>query len=59
MDEILLSELIEQTKEFIRSFEHSQSTIDQYQMAWKALADYFIEHDQVMFSRTTGRTIHP
>ena len=51
MDEISLSELIEQTKESIRSFEHSQSTVYQYQMAWKALTNYFIEHNQVMFSK--------
>jgi len=51
MDEILLSELIERTKDSIRSFGHSQSTVYQYQMAWKALADYFFEHDQAMYSR--------
>jgi integrase len=51
MGEISLSELIEQTKESIRPFEHSQSTVYQYQMAWGALTDYFIEHDQVMFSK--------
>jgi site-specific recombinase XerD len=51
MGEILLSELIGQTKESIRSFEHSQSTMYQYQMAWEALNDYFIENDQVMFSK--------
>jgi site-specific recombinase XerD len=51
MGEILLSKLIEQTKESIRSFEHSQSTAYQYQMAWRALTDYFIENDQVMFSK--------
>src|ERR1035437_7694185 len=51
MGEISLSELIEQTKESIRSFEHSQSTVYQYQVAWKALTDYFNEHDQVMFSK--------
>jgi site-specific recombinase XerD len=51
MGEITLSELIEQTKESIRSFEHSQSTAYQYQMAWGALTDYFNEHDQVIFSK--------
>jgi site-specific recombinase XerD len=51
MDEILLSELIERTLDSIRSFEHSHSTIYQYQMAWKALIDYFLEHDQVLFSK--------
>ena len=49
MDEIFLSELIERTRDSIRSFEHSQSTIYQYQMAWKALTDYFLEHNQVLF----------
>jgi hypothetical protein len=51
MGEIFLSDLIEQTMESIRSLEHSQSTIYQYQMAWEALTDYFIEHDQVLFSK--------
>ncbi len=51
MGEISLSELIEQTKELIRPFEYSRSTIYRYQIAWRALTDYFIEHDQVMFSK--------
>lgn len=51
MGEILLSELIEQTKESIRSFEHSQSTLYQYQLAWRELTDYFIENNQVLFSK--------
>jgi hypothetical protein len=51
MDETVLSELITQTRDSIRSFEHSQSTVYQYQMAWKALTDYFIEHNQVTFSK--------
>jgi hypothetical protein len=51
MGEILLSELIEQTLESIRSLEHSQSTVYQYRMGWGALTDYFIEHDQFMFSK--------
>ena len=51
MDEILLSELIEQTKESIRSFKHSQSTLYQYQLAWKKLTAYFIENNQVLFSK--------
>lgn len=51
MDEILLSELIEQTKETIRSFEHSLSTVYQYQIAWRALTDYFLANHQVVFSR--------
>ena len=51
MDEIALSELIEQMKDSIRSFEHSRTTVDNYQFAWRALANYFIEHNQVMFSK--------
>jgi site-specific recombinase XerD len=51
MDKILLSELIERTHDSIRSLEHSQSTIHQYRMAWKALANYFLEHDQALFSK--------
>jgi site-specific recombinase XerD len=51
MDEILLSELIEQTKDAIRSFEHSQSTVYQYQIAWRALTNYFLENHQVVFSK--------
>lgn len=51
MDAILLSELIEQTKDSIRSFEHSQSTFYQYQMGWNELSGYFIEHHQVLFSK--------
>ena len=51
MGEISLSELIEQTKELIRPFEYNRSTIYRYQIAWRALTDYFIEHDQVVFSK--------
>ena len=51
MDAILLSELIEQTKDSIRSFEHSQSTFYQYLMGWNELSGYFIEHHQVLFSK--------
>ena len=51
MDEIALSELIEQMKDSIRSFEHSRTTVVNYQFAWRALANYFIEHNQVMFSK--------
>ncbi len=51
MGEISLSELIERTKDSIRSFEHSQSTLYQYQLAWRGLSDYFIEHNQVLFSK--------
>ena len=48
---VTLAELIERTQDGIRSFEHSSSTVYQYQMSWKALSDYFVQHDQVQFSR--------
>ena len=51
MGEILLSELIEQTKDAIRSFEHSQSTVYQSQIAWRALTNYFHENHQFVFSK--------
>lgn len=51
MGEILLSELIKRTKDSIRPLEHNQSTVYQYQRAWKALAAYFLEHNQALFSR--------
>lgn len=50
MGEIFLSELIEQTRESICSFEHSQSTRYQYQMAWRALSGYFADNNQLVFS---------
>jgi site-specific recombinase XerD len=51
MKEILLSELIEQTRKCIRSFEHSQSTLYQYQLGWRAFTDYFRKNHQVTFSK--------
>jgi len=51
MNEILLSELIEKTENCIRSFEHSQSTLYQYQLGWRAFADYFRENHQTTFSK--------
>ena len=51
MRDLLLSELIEQTTDAIRSFRHSRSTDYQYQMAWGALSTYFLEHHQVWFSK--------
>lgn len=50
MKEILLSQLIEQTKEATHSFEHSQSTNYQYQFAWRAISDYFHANQQKVFS---------
>ena len=52
MGKILLSELIERTKDSIRSLEHSQSTLYQYQMAWGKLSEYFSNHHQVQFSKS-------
>lgn len=51
MGEILLSELIEQTKESICSLEHSQSTLYQYNLAWRELTNYFNKNNQVLFSK--------
>jgi len=51
MDEISLSELIVRTDESIRSLNHSQSTVYQYQLGWRALSDYFIQQDQILFSK--------
>jgi site-specific recombinase XerD len=47
----LLSELIQQTKDAIHPFNHSQSTLYQYDLAWKELSSYFQEHGQVVFSK--------
>jgi integrase len=52
MGEILLSKLIEQTKESICSLEHSQSTLYQYNLGWRKITEYFHEYNQVMFSKT-------
>ncbi len=49
--DILLSELNERTRDSLHSFELSPSTIFLYRMVWKALADYFQEHGQALFSR--------
>jgi len=55
MGETSLCELIERTKDSIRSFEHSPSTLYQYQLAWNGLSDYFIEHNQVLFSKQLAK----
>ena len=55
MGKILLSELIERTKDLIRSLEHSQSTLYQYQMAWGKLSEYFSNHHQVQFSKSLAQ----
>ena len=51
MDEILLSELIVRTKEFIRPLKHSQSTLYQFQLGCRELSDFFIGQDQTLFSK--------
>ena len=51
MNEIAITELIVQTKDSIRSIEYRQETVDRYQMAWRALTDYFTKNNQVMFSQ--------
>jgi len=55
MKDILLFELIEQTKEAARSFEHSRSTIYQYELAWRALAGFFQANQQILFSAPLAR----
>ena len=55
MKDILLSELIEQTKAATRSFEHSQSTIYQYELAWRAFAGFFQANQQILFSAPLAR----
>lgn len=51
MEEILLSKLIEKTKESISSLAHSQSTLYQYDLGWRKLTEYFHENYQNMFSK--------
>jgi site-specific recombinase XerD len=51
METLLLSELIQKTKNSIHSLDHSQSTLYQYDLAWKELSSYFQEQGQVFFSK--------
>lgn len=51
MEERLLSELIERTREALRSFEYSRSTFYQYELVWRGLSNYFMERHQVLFSK--------
>lgn len=51
MEERLLSELIERTRDAIRSFEYSQSTFYQYELVWRGLSNYFMERHQTLFSK--------
>jgi site-specific recombinase XerD len=50
MQKLLLSKLINQTKDTIRPLNHSKSTLYQYDLAWNELSAYFRENGQVLFS---------
>ena len=51
MQKLLLSELINQTKDTIQPLNHSKSTLYQYALAWKELSAYFRENGQVLFAK--------
>ena len=51
MQKLLLSELINQTKDTIQPLNHSKSTLYQYDLAWKELSAYFRENGQVLFAK--------
>lgn len=50
MSEVLLSTLIEKTREEVQSFGHKQSTLKHYDRAWRQLKSYFSRHNQEVFS---------
>jgi len=50
MKELLLTELIQQTKEGMLPFGQSQSTRYQFDLAWRWISDYFDSHGQRTFS---------
>lgn len=50
MDEISLSELIEQTKKSICSLKYQPRTISIYEREWRGLTQYFIDKGQTFFS---------
>ena len=50
MQKLLLSELINQTKDTIQPLNHSKSTLYQYALAWNELSAYFRENGQVLFA---------
>ena len=50
MQKLLLSELINQTKDTIQPLNHSKSTLYQYDLAWKELSAYFRENGHVLFA---------
>lgn len=53
--QLLLSELIKQTKDVIRPLNYSKSTLYQYEFAWKELSTYFQENEQMLFSEQLAR----
>ena len=50
MTEALLSTLIEKAREAVKSFGYKQSTLKQYDRAWRCLKDYFFKHGRKTFS---------
>ena len=50
MQEITLIDLIAKTKEAIKSFQHSQSTLWQYDYSWRGLSDFFAKYETTQFS---------
>ncbi|MBZ9609921.1 hypothetical protein G9F73_019535 [Clostridium estertheticum] len=49
MKEISLIDLIDKTRNEIKSFNHSQSTRWQYNYAWRGLCNYFEKHGITQF----------
>ena len=50
MNTITLTELIANTKEAIKPYQHSRSTLWQYDYAWRQLLNYFAKHNTIQFS---------
>lgn len=50
MTEALLSTIIEKTGEAVKSFGYKQSTLKQYNRAWRCLKEYFLKHGRETFS---------
>lgn len=50
MNTVTLIELIAKTKEAIQPYQHSYSTLSQYDYAWRQLLTYFSKHHTVQFS---------
>ncbi|MDO9529276.1 MAG: site-specific integrase [Syntrophales bacterium] len=51
MQERTLIDLIAKTKEAIKPFQHSPSTLWQYDYGWRGLCDYFAKHRTIHFSK--------